>query len=169
MVHRGWLTSCLALAVLGCGDALPPQERPIPAELPADARPAHRRLPVDGAANLRDLGGYTTRDGRALRWAVLYRSDALADLSDDDVAYLERLGLRRVVASTRSCGRVCAPTCWRPHPEPGTSAASGSSSSGHSIRISTSSRSDASARSSAARRRSRNTARRTVSRTSSKG
>ena len=56
-----------------------------------------RRLPVEGAANLRDLGGYVARDGRALRWGVLYRSDALADLSDDDVAYLERLGLRRVV------------------------------------------------------------------------
>ena len=60
-------------------------------------RESQRRLPVAGAANLRDLGGYTTRDGRALRWGVLYRSDALADLSDQDVAYLERLRLRRVV------------------------------------------------------------------------
>jgi protein-tyrosine phosphatase len=83
--------------VLACSDALPPAERPIPAELAAEARDAQRRLPVEGAANLRDLGGYAARDGRRLRWGVLYRSDALADLSDDDVAYLDRLGLRRVV------------------------------------------------------------------------
>ena len=38
-----------------------------------------------------------TRDGRALRWGFLYRSDALADLSDQDVAYLARLRLHRVV------------------------------------------------------------------------
>ena len=88
----------LPLALLACGDALPPAaQRAIPAELPREARGSQRRLPVAGAANLRDLGGYATRDGRALRWGVLYRSDALADLSEQDVAYLARLHLRRVV------------------------------------------------------------------------
>jgi protein-tyrosine phosphatase len=92
--------TALATAALlfACGDSLPPAlERAIPAELPPEVRESQRRLPVAGAANLRDLGGYTTRDGRALRWGVLYRSDALSDLSDQDVAYLERLRLRRVV------------------------------------------------------------------------
>lgn len=60
-------------------------------------RDSQRKLPVEGAANLRDLGGYATRDGRRVRWGVLYRSDALDDLSDDDLAYLDRLHLRRVV------------------------------------------------------------------------
>jgi protein-tyrosine phosphatase len=94
----------LFLATLGCGDALPPAaQRAIPAELPPEVRESQRRLPVSGAANLRDLGGYQTRDGHALRWGVLYRSDALADLSDEDVAYLARLGLRRSV-DFRSAG-----------------------------------------------------------------
>jgi protein-tyrosine phosphatase len=84
--------------LLACGDSLPPAlQRAIPAELPQEVRESQRRLPVAGAANLRDLGGYRTRDGHALRWGVLYRSDALADLSEQDVAYLERLRLRRVV------------------------------------------------------------------------
>lgn len=88
----------LLLALLACGDPLPPAAlRAIPAELPVAARESQRRLPLDGAANLRDLGGYRTRDGHALRWGMLYRSDALADLSRDDVAYLARLRLRRVV------------------------------------------------------------------------
>jgi protein-tyrosine phosphatase len=85
------------LALVACGAEPPAAQRPIPAELAAEAREAQRRLPVAGAANLRDLGGYATRDGRALRWGVLYRSDALADLDDEDVAYLARLKLRRVV------------------------------------------------------------------------
>lgn len=91
------LACAFAATAIACSDGLPPGERVIPAELPAEAREAHRRLPVEGAPNLRDLGGYTTRDGRRLRWGVLYRSDNLADLSDDDVAYLERLALERVV------------------------------------------------------------------------
>ena len=88
----------IALLLLACGDSLPsPRERVIPAELPRAERDAQRRLPVAGAANLRDLGGYTTRDGHTLRWGVLYRSDSLVDLSDEDVVYLDRLRLHRVV------------------------------------------------------------------------
>jgi protein-tyrosine phosphatase len=86
------------LLLLACGDALPPAtERAIPALLPRAEREAQRRLPVAGAGNLRDLGGYVTRDGHTLKWGVLYRSDSLADLSNEDVAYLARLRLRRVV------------------------------------------------------------------------
>ena len=95
MRHLGLAIVVLTLA---CGDALPPAaQRVIPAELPVAEREAQRRLPVAGAANLRDLGGYSTRDGRALRWGVLYRSDALNDLNDEDVAYLGRLKLHHVV------------------------------------------------------------------------
>ena len=88
----------VAFTLFACGDALPPAaQRIIPAELPTAEREAQRRLPVAGAANLRDLGGYATSDGRALRWGVLYRADALAELNDEDLAYLERLALHRVV------------------------------------------------------------------------
>ena len=100
MRHTGAIArrvTALALVLLACAGGEPPDRRVVPAELPAEARAAHRRLPLDGAHNFRDLGGYRTRDGRALRWGRLYRSDALADLSDDDLVYLERLGLRRVV------------------------------------------------------------------------
>lgn len=90
-----WL-ACVA-ALLACHAAAPPGERPVPSQLAVAERPAHRLLPLEGAHNLRDLGGYATRDGRTTRWGVLYRSDALSDLTDDDVAYLERLRLHRVV------------------------------------------------------------------------
>jgi protein-tyrosine phosphatase len=97
-MRRASAIPVLLLALLACSDSLPPAGlRVIPSELQSDAREAARRIAMDGAANLRDLGGYRTRDGHALRWGVLYRSDALADLSDEDVAYLSRLRLHRVV------------------------------------------------------------------------
>lgn len=36
-----------------------------------------RHIACDGAFNLRDLGGYTTADGRTVRWQTLYRADGL--------------------------------------------------------------------------------------------
>lgn len=108
--------ACTALLVAACRDSLPPQERPIPAELPVGERESHRRLPVEGAANLRDLGGYSTRDGRTLRWGALYRSDALSDLSDEDVAYLDRLRLRQVVDFRSAAERERDPDRLPPGP-----------------------------------------------------
>jgi protein-tyrosine phosphatase len=87
----------LAALALACGRGEPPETRPIPSALPLSERGAGRRLPLDGAHNARDLGGYVNHEGRRVRWGVLYRSDALGDLSDDDVRYLGRLGIRQVV------------------------------------------------------------------------
>ncbi|MFZ4584001.1 MAG: tyrosine-protein phosphatase [Acidimicrobiia bacterium] len=58
---------------------------------------AERRLPLTGAPNTRDLGGYPTTDGRTVRWGRIYRSGALDKLTDSDLEYLERLGLALVV------------------------------------------------------------------------
>lgn len=55
-----------------------------------------RRLPLNGAVNFRDLGGYGTADGRRLRWGRVFRSDSLAELGEDDLAALQGLGLRTV-------------------------------------------------------------------------
>src|SRR5207247_138916 len=64
---------------------------------PTNGRPrvtAVRRLPLDGAINFRDVGGYPTSDGRFVRWGVVYRSEQLSGLTPNDYAYLNRLGLR---------------------------------------------------------------------------
>jgi protein-tyrosine phosphatase len=58
---------------------------------------AERRLPLEGPRNFRDLGGYPTEDGRRVRWGQVFRADSLAELSDSDIAYLERIGLARVI------------------------------------------------------------------------
>ena len=56
-----------------------------------------RRLPLEGARNFRDLGGYPAGPG-AVAWRRVYRADRLTDLSAADVAELvEQRGLRTVV------------------------------------------------------------------------
>jgi protein-tyrosine phosphatase len=63
------------------------------------ARPllvAERRLPLEGARNFRDLGGYGTRESRRVRWGRLYRSDHLGNLSPADCSFLAGLGLARI-------------------------------------------------------------------------
>lgn len=57
---------------------------------------AERHLPLHGARNFRDLGGYRTQDGRRVRWGRIFRSDQLCDLTDSDQAYLERIGIQAV-------------------------------------------------------------------------
>ena len=59
---------------------------------PADVR--ERRLPLQGAVNVRDLGGHVAAEGRRVRWGQLFRGDQLADISDDDVTLLNAHGIR---------------------------------------------------------------------------
>ncbi|MFI0366319.1 tyrosine-protein phosphatase [Actinomadura sp. 1N219] len=56
-----------------------------------------RHIALTGADNVRDLGGYETASGRAVRWGLVYRSDALAELTDADVTRLASLGLATAV------------------------------------------------------------------------
>ena len=53
-------------------------------------------VPMIGAANFRDVGGYATVDGRRVKKGVLYRSDDLSSLTRNDLATLASLGLSRV-------------------------------------------------------------------------
>ena len=55
-----------------------------------------RAIPLEGASNLRDLGGYQALDGRRVRFGRLYRSATLARLTEQDVAAVAALGLRTV-------------------------------------------------------------------------
>lgn len=55
-----------------------------------------RRIPFKGAVNFRDLGGYPAEGGRTTRWKTLYRSDSLADLTEDDRRAFATLGIHTV-------------------------------------------------------------------------
>jgi protein-tyrosine phosphatase len=58
----------------------------------------HHFAGLDGPANFRDLGGYTTASGGETRRGRLFRSDSLSYLSERDVAALrDELGVRTVI------------------------------------------------------------------------
>jgi protein-tyrosine phosphatase len=54
-------------------------------------------VPLVGALNFRDLGGYPTDDGRQVRSGQLFRSDTLSDLSDEDLLVLADIGLATII------------------------------------------------------------------------
>jgi protein-tyrosine phosphatase len=56
-----------------------------------------RLVPLAGAVNTRDLGGYRAGCGRRVRWGRVYRADALGKLTDADLAKLAGLKVRTVV------------------------------------------------------------------------
>lgn len=57
----------------------------------------NRRLPMEGAYNIRDLGGYPTEDGRTVRRGVFFRADGLHKLSQKDQDALLTRGVRTIV------------------------------------------------------------------------
>jgi protein-tyrosine phosphatase len=58
--------------------------------------PNDYRLPLEGAVNFRDLGGYPTSDGRRLRKGMVFRSDHLSRLTPRDHQLLSRLRFKLV-------------------------------------------------------------------------
>src|SRR5437870_4378451 len=56
-----------------------------------------RHFELEGAFNLRDLGGYATSSGGRVRWRRLFRSDSLHRLTDDDLAAVGDLGIATVI------------------------------------------------------------------------
>ncbi|MEU9038747.1 tyrosine-protein phosphatase [Streptomyces sp. NPDC048352] len=56
-----------------------------------------RQIPLQGAVNLRDIGGYRTYTGGQVRQGLVYRSDALSKLTAADITTVAGLGLTKVV------------------------------------------------------------------------
>lgn len=55
-----------------------------------------RRPLVEGAPNLRDLGGYEAGDGRRVKWGRIFRSSNLGRLTDKGLAQIKQLGIKLV-------------------------------------------------------------------------
>jgi len=69
-----------------------------------------RRLPLDGAPNFRDFGGYAAADGGVVRRGILYRSGALDRLTDRDIDTLNGLGDWSIIDLRHEGERIVAPT-----------------------------------------------------------
>ena len=55
-----------------------------------------RHVNLIGASNFRDLGGYETEDGMQLKRGLIYRSDNLSHLSEEDIKKINQIGIKTV-------------------------------------------------------------------------
>lgn len=55
------------------------------------------RLPLKKAYNVRDLGGYPTKNGRVTKWKSFLRADSVSNLEEEDIKFLLDYGLVSVV------------------------------------------------------------------------
>lgn len=56
-----------------------------------------RILNLEGAINLRELGGYPTKDGTTIKYNKLLRSGDISNLTGKSLSYLKKYGLKYVV------------------------------------------------------------------------
>ncbi|EJM21071.1 protein tyrosine/serine phosphatase [Pseudomonas sp. GM21] len=65
-----------------------------------------------GAPNFRDMGGTVTRDGRSIRHGLVFRSEGLSQLTENDLEVAQTLGIRLVcdLRSKHECDR--SPSRW---------------------------------------------------------
>jgi protein-tyrosine phosphatase len=75
-----------------------------------------RHLHLEGTYNLRDMGGYPTLDGRAIRWRTFFRSDSLHRLPPAAQTTLIGYGVRTVLDLRRSDEVQVAPNVFTGSP-----------------------------------------------------
>ena len=109
VTREGVRLSAKPVARLSPGSLDAPSVTPLEVADPAEryyfefANPANRlyvserRLPLEGADNFRDLGGFPAADGRQIKWGLFYRADKLSDLTEYDLRYLASINLETVV------------------------------------------------------------------------
>lgn len=56
-----------------------------------------KRIRLEHAFNIRDLGGYCAADGKSVKWNTLFRGDGLSALTEKEWDVLYRKGVRTVV------------------------------------------------------------------------
>jgi protein-tyrosine phosphatase len=71
-----------------------------------------RLLDVEGAYNVRDLGGYATSDGGMTRWGVYLRADNMNAISEAGQASLLRYGIKRIIDLRQSSARADTPNVF---------------------------------------------------------
>ncbi len=68
-----------------------------------------RQLPLEGAYNVRDMGGYKTADNKTVKWRKVFRSGDLNHLTEADLAYLAAIPLKTTIDFRDSAEIAAAP------------------------------------------------------------
>lgn len=68
-----------------------------------------RVLPIEGAYNVRDLGGYKAANNKTVKWEKVLRSGDLNLLTDADLEYFAKLNLQTIIDFRSNDERIAAP------------------------------------------------------------
>jgi len=114
MMKTKQMIAGLAAALLIAAPGLAGQaaRKPVSTAPVAAKMPHPRLLPLQGGRNFRDLGGYRTKDGRHVKWGLLFRSGAMSGLTPADFSYLNKLGIRSVCDFRDTHERTVEPVNW---------------------------------------------------------
>jgi protein-tyrosine phosphatase len=69
----------------------------------------NRILPLEGALNARDLGGYASADGNHVKWGMIFRTGDLKELTDTDLNYLNQIQIKTIIDFRDSSEVASAP------------------------------------------------------------
>jgi protein-tyrosine phosphatase len=58
---------------------------------------SYKRLPLNCAHNVRDIGGYPVGDAGITNWGTFLRSEGLDHVTESDAAILYKYGIRTVI------------------------------------------------------------------------
>jgi len=88
--------------------------------MPNDALHSHdaHLLQLQGIENFRDVGGYSTSDGRRLKWKKIFRCGHLMQMTTVDGGVLEPLDFRAIFDLRTPPERQSFPTVWQCSPQP---------------------------------------------------
>lgn len=87
-------------------------------DLPRSDPEPWRRLALQGNYNFRDVGGYPTGSGATVARGLVWRTDHLAELTEDDRSAVRALGLRRVHDFRLDSEVERQPSRWPENPAP---------------------------------------------------
>ncbi len=104
----------VAMVALSGAQAQAPSSPPSAGQ--ALSAPDPHVIPLQGQSNFRDLGGYTTADGRKVKPGLIFRSGELSNLTADDYRIIATLRLRTVYDLRTDGERAAAPTVWAAGP-----------------------------------------------------
>lgn len=71
-----------------------------------------RILHLPSGHNFRDIGGYSTVDGRSVKWRQVFRSGYMSKIEGDDALQLHRLGIDTICDLRANDEREERPTVW---------------------------------------------------------
>ncbi|WP_163652233.1 tyrosine-protein phosphatase [Listeria sp. PSOL-1] len=55
---------------------------------------SERTIKMEGTFNFRDMGGYSSANGRRVKWGKLFRSGNLVNLTENDITEMKHLGIK---------------------------------------------------------------------------